>query len=57
MAPELVVAVKMGGAVVGGDQDVQVAVIIEITERRAAPYFGRRKVRARFGGRLQSQSF
>ena len=49
MAPELVVAVKMRRAVVGRDQDIQVAVIIEITERRAAPHFRRGEVRARLG--------
>ena len=37
---ELVVAIKIGGAVVGRDQQIEIAVAIKIAVSQAAPDFG-----------------
>ena len=51
MAVVLIVAIQVSGALVGSDQDVQVAVAIEIAKRRSAPDLRVRKA-ATQGARL-----
>ena len=45
IAGELVVAVEVRGPVVGGDEYIEIAIVVEIAEGRAAAHLGTREVR------------
>ena len=52
-----IVAVEVGRALIRGDQDVEVTIAIEVAERRAASYFGRREPAGRGSATVTSRSW
>lgn len=50
---ELVVAIETGGAVVGGEEEIEIAVAVEIGDGETAAYLGLSEVAAELGGNFE----
>ena len=56
VSTQLIVAVEVGGTVVGREQQIEVAVAIKIGVSQTAPDLGLRETAANFGGRVVKSS-